>query len=741
MPFWVSWWRSWNWECDLKTIWRRTWSGKALAAGALALVCARADAQAPATPPAAAPPPATAPTYMVRAPLSPAESVRLKEAVDAAQAGDIARARQVQATLTNPLARRVVQWAMIDSAGTSISFFDLDAARRDLWGWPRAARRQTAAEKALEVVGLSPQRVVEWFEGKEPTTPEGVMALASAYQQLGRGSDAVAVVKTYWRDKVFEADPQARILARFGANLTADDHAKRLDLLLFGPQGPAARAMLPLVTPDVRALAEARMAFRANRDNAVATAGLVPASLQNDKGLAYERARYFRRRGLDGVAAGLTANFPAPPPGFDDAASDMWTERRVLMNALIRSGNIQGAYQAVTNHGLPEGVDYTEAEFFAGWLALTKLSRPDEAAAHFANIRKAGSSPITVSRALYWQGRAAEAKGDTPAAMAFWTEGAKYYTAFYGQLSADRAGQARIELPADPVPTAADRERFEGRDLIRAARMLADAGERDLFRTFVLAAQDTLPTAEELALLVDMSRLYGDQDLGMRVVRSGATRGLYLPERGYPVRNVPQGSGLPEPAFTHAIIRQESGFDPGVASGVGARGMMQLMPATAQVVARGLGVPYSAGRLGDPEYNMRLGTAYLGQLVDQFSGSYVMASAGYNAGPGRSVQWAAECGDPRGGTTDPADFIECIPFSETRNYVMRIMEGVQIYRARLNGGTAPLAISADLKRGGWQPSLAAQTAGAANGAPCPPIAAPMAGIQPNPSAPSPPQAC
>jgi soluble lytic murein transglycosylase len=269
-----------------------------------------------------------------------------------------------------------------------------------------------------------------------------------------------------------------------------------------------------------------------------------------------------------------------------------------------------------------------------------------------------------------------------------------------------------ITLPADPVPTAADRARFEGRDLVRAARMLGDAGERDLLRTFVLAVQETLPTTEELALLVDMSRLYGDQDLGMRVVRAGATRGLYLTERGYPVRNTPQGAGLPEAALTHAIIRQESGFDPSVSSGVGARGMMQLMPATAQTVARKIGVSYSAARLGDADYNMRLGSAYLGQLVDSFSGSYVMAAAGYNAGPGRSTQWAAECGDPRGGTSDPSDFIECIPFAETRNYVMRIMEGVQVYRARLAGGSARLSLTADLKRGGWTPpstTIAAQT--------------------------------
>ena len=698
----------------MEFILRRTWSRKALAAGALALFCAQADAQSPAPPQAAAAPaqPASPASYSTPVPLSPSESVKLKQAVDAAQSGDINRARQLQSELSDPLARRVVQWAMIDSAGTMLSFFDLDTARRDLWGWPRSSRRHSVTEKALEAAGLSPLRVVEWFEGKDPQTAEGAMALASAYQQLARTNDATALIKRYWRGRVFEADAQSRMMARYGIYLTEEDHARRLDMLLYGQQGPAARALLPVVSPDVRALAEARMALRANRSDAPQSVNAVPPSLQNDPGLAYERVRYFRRRNLDGMAASYLANFPKPPEGFDAAASDMWTERRVLMNSLIRSGNLPAAYAAVTNHGLPEGVDYTEAEFFAGWLALTKLNDPVKAQAHFANIQKAGTSPITVSRALYWQGRAAAARGDNAAAKRFWTEGAKYYTAFYGQLSADRIGQTQIVLPPDPAPTAADRARFESRDLVRAARMLADAGERDLLRTFVLATQETLPSTEELALLVDMARLYGDQDLSMRVVRGGASRGLYLTERGYPVRTPPQGYGFPEPALVHSIIRQESSFDPGVQSGVGAKGMMQLMPATAQSVARKLGVSYSLSRLGEADYNMRLGSAYLGQLVDSFSGSYVMAAAGYNAGPGRSSQWAAECGDPRGGTSDPADFIECIPFAETRNYVMRIMEGLQVYRARLNGGRAPLTLTADLRRGGWSPSstmIAAQT--------------------------------
>ena len=210
-----------------------------------------------------------------------------------------------------------------------------------------------------------------------------------------------------------------------------------------------------------------------------------------------------------------------------------------------------------------------------------------------------------------------------------------------------------------------------------------------------------LPKAEDEALLIDLVRGYGDQDTSMKVARGAAQRGFVLPQRAYPYRVPPTAPGAPEPALVLAITRQESGFDPYVRSGAGARGMMQLMPSTAKLLARKIGVSYSPGQLDEPGYNMRLGSHYLGQLVGHFSGSYVMAAAGYNAGPGRPTSWTSFCGDPRGGQTDPIDFVECIPFSETRNYVMRVMENVQVYRAKLAGGSAPITLTQDLKRGAY----------------------------------------
>ena len=629
----------------------------------------------------------------------------LSDALRAARSGDVNRAEALKATLTDPVAGKLVTWTEIDSSGTMLGFGQLEPAGRDLQGWPREARRRAVTEKALELGGTSPTATIAWFGAREPQTAQGALALAAAYQAQNRAADAQALVRRFWRERSFDADVQARMLARFGTALTPEDHARRLQNLLYGQAGPATQAMIALVDADHQALARARLALRADRNDASALVSALPASVANDAGLAFDRARYYRKRSLDTIAVGYLAAASADPPG-PDAASAVWTERRALMGAALRSGDTRGAYAAASAHGLGDGVDYTEAEFFAGWIALSKLHDPELADPHFANVQRVGLTPVTLSRALYWRGRAAAARGDQVAAQSYWREGGAYYTAFYGQLSAERAGVTRINLGVDPTPSADDRARFDARETVRAARLLAENGQRELFSAFCLSIAENLDTVEEEALLVDLARSGGDPGLANRVARVAITRGLYLPERGWPVLAAPLGSGLPEPAFTLAIVRQESAFQPTIRSAVGARGLMQLMPSTAAGVARRQGLSFSTERLDEPDYNLRLGSAFLGQLTDDFSGSYVLAAAGYNAGPGRAGQWASDCGDPRQSSIDPADFIECIPYSETRNYVMRVLESVEVYRARLNGGSAPLTLIADLHRGGYTPAVA-----------------------------------
>jgi soluble lytic murein transglycosylase len=540
------------------------------------------------------------------------------------------------------------------------------------------------------------------------------MALASAYRGLGRPAEASALIKHWWRDKSFEAEPQRTMLARFSGVLTQEDHVRRADILLYGSQGPAARDMIPLLPADQQAAARTRLALRAEARDATDLVATLPPEMAQSPGVAFERAAFLRRKGMDVAALSEVTYFPHEV-ATTDQGDRIWDERKHLVLAAIRNGDLQGAYAAAADSGLTVGADGADAEFASGWIALTKLKDPAKAARHFAALERIGATPITKGRALYWEGRAAEAQGDKTAAAGFYGRAARYNTTFYGMLAAEKIGQ-RLTLAPDPIITPEARATFEARDSIQATRLLFDYGQRELFRVFVLNLDDVLPTAEDEAQLIDLARNYGEIDVSMKAGRVAAQRGFFLPQRAFPMRTAAEG-GAAEPALVLAITRQESGFDPNVRNPSGARGMMQLMPSTAKILARRIGVSYSPNQLDEPDYNMRLGANYLGQLVTQFSGSYIMAAAGYNAGPGRPRQWATFCGDPRGGATDPVDFIECIPFSETRNYVMRVIENMEIYRAKLAGGSAPLNITADLKRGSYGSPIAPDPIVAETGSP------------------------
>jgi len=640
------------------------------------------------------------------------DAVLLRSALDAANRGDDATIRRAMAGLNDPVAQKIALWTLTDSLSDRMSFAELDRARKDLADWPRASRRQGGAEHKIETSDLNAQGIIDWFKATPPQTSAGVMALASAWRNLGRTDQATSLIRAHWRDQLFDAQTQRTMLTRFGDLLTNEDHAKRADMLLFGQPGQASRDLLPLLDEPRRKLAEARLALRSG-SNLGKVLETLPEELRSHPSLNMEKVAYLRQNGREAETLTLASALP-PSPSYTEASDRMWRERRLIFNLAVRAGNFDSAYRAVTGHGMTSGTNYVDAEFFAGWLALTKLRMPSRADEHFARIQASGSSPITLSRAFYWRGRGAEAMGDPVAAAAFYGDGAQYITTFYGQLAAEKAGFRQIELPRERTPSLIDRARFESRDVVKATKILIELDRQSLFRTFILTLDDTLPTLEECALLVDLASTHGEQELAMRVVRAVAQRGFILPERGYPIRETPSLLEGPEAAAIFGITRQESGFDPRVASGVGARGMMQIMPATARSVAKRIGIAYDPNRLNDPDYNMRLGSAYLGHMITGFSGSYVLAAAAYNAGPGRPAAWVGFCGDPRNMQADPLDFIECIPFSETRNYVMRVMENVQVYRARLGGGSAPLTLTEDLRRGIYRPKPAALIETASN---------------------------
>jgi soluble lytic murein transglycosylase len=647
--------------------------------------------------PSYTPPTVSTPQTAYSQGLSQSDAQNLQAALAAAKSAEGGQIRAAMGAIYDPLARKIALWALVDAAPTSLSYLEADNARRDLAGWPRADKREMVAETLLGNSGMGPAATIAWFAGAKPTTAQGALALATALNASGQVSEAAALIRGAWRTMVCDQVTQEAILARFGAVLASADHTAREDMLLYGAQGTTAGDMLRLLPPDQLALAGARMAVRRGDPSAQSLIDALPPALRNAPGLAYERILSFRDHGDTSSALSLIGYLPQSLPS-EDAAERLWKHGN-LATAALRAGNISGAYAAAAHSGLSSGADAAEAEFEAGWIALVRMKDARAADEHFARLQTIGGSPLTQSRALYWRGRTAEAMGDPVAAQLFYAQGARYQTTFYGQLAASKGGPATITLGHDPEITAADRARFEGRESVRAARLLAQIGAKDAFKTFVTGISETLPTGAEEALLVDFVRGWGDQELAMRVVRNAARRDFILPERGYPIRSAPAAYDAPEAPFVLGIVRQESSFNPMARSGAGARGMMQLMPGTAQGVARRLGA--GDGDLDDPDYNMRLGSAYLGQLVGQFSGSYVMAAAAYNAGPGRPSQWSVECGDPRSSSTDPVNFIECIPFSETRDYVMRVLEATQVYRARLGGGTAPDTLANDLKRGAY----------------------------------------
>ena len=651
----------------------------------------------------------TAQPYVSSA-LSETDRATLNSALSMVRSRNFSGADALKDSLSNPVARKIVTWQIINNDGNIYSFAALDAARRDLWGWPREAKRQITAEKLIASSGMTPQQTVDWFAGAPPQSIEGATALITAYANLARADEARALAKSWWRTAMFDSIAQNNFYQAFSTYLTQDDHKARLNCLMLNTQGATVqsiRDMSAYVDDQTRILVNAVIALRSNSAGADSLYTAALATDPHNNVLAFARARYLSGKGLEPLGFSLLPDLPSAQLS-PDAATQIYRLRLTYFRQALKAHDYHAAYNSMNNGGFDAGESKAEAEFFAGWMALIKLNDTNAAIAHFQALASAGTSPITQGRANYWLGRAYEARNspakdatsasDADLAKAYYAKGGQYIYAFYGQMAAEKAGVKTINIGKDPVPSKADRDRFENRDLVRAARMLGEAGQTDLFRAIVLNLDTVLPNAEEEALLVDLTAGYDTQIMAMKVARTSMQRGFYLPERAYPLRDVP-AVPAPEKAFVLAITRQESGFDPSVRSRANAKGMMQLIPSTARAVARRLSIDYSDSKLYEPEYNMTLGAYHLGELVNRFDGSYIMAAAGYNAGPSRMNLWVSDCGDPRGTGADALSFIECMPLGETRDYMMRVTENMRIYRARLNGGTADLTAAADVTRG------------------------------------------
>jgi soluble lytic murein transglycosylase len=494
------------------------------------------------------------------------------------------------------------------------------------------------------------------------------------------------------------------MLSLFGDQFTSADHSDRVDGLLWRDDRASAQRILNRLGSADRAVALARIALQTRRSKGLSkTLAAVPASRRDDPGLLHDRVRYMRRAGRPEDALPLVLRLRGvDAPSF--AREALATEQRLFIPRLLRSGQRSAAYRIASEHGLTSGETFADREWLAGWLQLRFLNDPAKADAHFARLDANVRTPVSRARALYWRAQALKALGRPEEAQARLGEAADLPFTFYGQLAAtERDPAAVLSLGDSPTIDDATRAEFANRELVRVLRIMAETGSRQDFELVSFALDDQLTTPAEHEMLAAVARESGFYRTAVRSAKAGMRRGIVAKEAAYPLlsmRGDAQLPSRPEPAFIHAIIRQESEFDIEAVSPVGARGLMQLMPATAQATARMIGLPYDRSRLTiDGDYNITLGAAHLQDLVEGFNGSYIMAAAAYNAGGSRPRQWNEDWGDPRSGAIDPIDWIELIPFSETRNYVMRVLENLQMYRYRMAGTPTPIRLRDDLQRG------------------------------------------
>lgn len=617
----------------------------------------------------------------------------LGRALVAAQAKDWAAA-EAEARLSGPLAFDIITWQRLRAGeGSFADYADFAARRAD---WPGMALLRAKGEARLADQPAS--AVLAYFATTPPQTGAGALALVAAHLARGQAAEAEAAAAQAWRGLDLSAEDQAAFLASH-ADLLAPHHGGRMQALLDRGALAQARALLPHVSEGTRAVAEARIALQARAKGVDAAIKAVPEHMAGSAGLARDRAQWRWRGGLEEGAAEIVLARSKNAQSLGEPA--LWaTLRGQLARYFLRAGNAGLAYRLAARHRLePGSTDWGDLEFLAGFAAL-KLGDAPAALGHFEALASAVSGPISTARAGYWRGRALEQAGRSAEAQAAFAEAGRWQTAYYGLLAAERAGLALdAGFAAPPALPGWQDAPFTSAPVFQAAQLLQAAGETELAERFVLHLEESLPPAEAPAL-ARLAEDWGNAHLALSLAKRAATRGEIWLSAYYPLpEGFAEGLGVPQD-LALAIARRESEFDPKVVSPAGARGLMQLMPGTARMMAEKLGLGYEPGRLtSDPAYNAQLGGAYLATLRAEFGASPVLVAVGYNAGPGRARRWIEELGDPRLASADVVDWVEMIPFTETRNYVMRVAESLPVYRARLGlgGAAAPLRFSALLR--------------------------------------------
>ncbi len=630
--------------------------------------------------------------------LSDFEKDALRQALDAYRRRTYDIGDENAAFIQDPTARIALEWAALRSMGKQAGFKRINAfliahARFPMSGWLR--RR---AEDALYTEQPDVRVVERFFNGNDPEMATGKLTLAAIARADGRNAVAVRLVREAWRDNRLSDDVVKVIEHSYADAISPADSLYRALRLIYAEDSKEGLRFAEKSGPGGLALATAMAAVNRKADNAAALLAAVPANLQKSAAYSFAKARFLRQDDKIKEAAAVMLGAPRDPDLLISADA-WWAERRALARDLLDAGDPQTAYRIIDGHSAQTDAMRVEAEFQAGWIALRYLDQPGIARRHFERAADSARTPMSIARANYWLGRADEAGAGGGMREAY-ALAAQHGTTYYGQLASARLGRVALQLPINRASEEQDAA-FAATSAAGVVKVLLDADARDFAIPLILDLAQTLPDAAALDSLGRLVGTYQDPRLLLLVGKAAMQRGFPLAQHAFPMFGIPDFlpmDGSAEKPMIYAIARQESEFSPAAISKAGARGLMQMMPATARRTAQQFHLDFDADRLTrDPSYNVQLGAAHLGQLLKEQRGSYILTFAAYNAGGGRVKEWIAAYGDPRKPDVDPIDWVERIPISETRNYIQRVMENLQVYRMRLDQHEA-LLIADDMHR-------------------------------------------
>ena len=630
---------------------------------------------------------------------SPLDVAAVKQAIDLVHKSRTDEATSVEGTISDPVARKLVEWAILRSDNADLDFQRYATFIAANPTWPSISALRRRAEAALWQQQADRRAVIDFFKGDPPRTAKGRFALARALLGEGDQAGAQAAVREAWRKDSFSADLETQARDMFAGLITPADDKARMDARFDLEDDDAGmRAAQHLGALEI-AIAKARTAVINKSSKAKALLEEVPAAGRHDPGYVFSRAQWLRRSDKIVEAGQWIAGAPHEAERIGDV-DQWWVERRLIARKLLDLGDYKLAY-AVANGAAPPVNENHRAEqlFTAGWIALRFLREPALARTHFAHIAEGTANPITLGRAYYWQGRAEEALGREREARTYYEAAARYPTGYYGQLARARLGMDTVTLRNPPEPSV-DHYRLE---VARAFEILYAIDERDLVASMAADLGDKSTDVAGLAALGEITTRHNDARATLLIGKTALSHGLPLEHYAFPDFGVPNYQQIGpevERNVVYSIVRQESAFNSRVVSSANAIGLMQVTPASGRDTAKRFSVAFDQHRLmDDVAYNAQIGTAELGNDIASWHGSYILAFVAYNAGPRRAKEWIDQYGDPRTPKVDPIDWVERIPISETRNYVQRIIENMQVYRARL-GNDPRLMIEADLRRGG-----------------------------------------